>query len=456
MSVVNHRNGRNAALLGGAAAILANQGYRDAAVAIGRALGRGVRGAARAGMDWMQTPPTPRMVPGKFAAGAKRPGSRSKSRSGSKRVRGLRNSVLLSKSSGKFSAASKSFKKKRMVVLQRKNGVNHTAENTGSTIGNDAVWIGHVTFPVSQIYRQAIKTIFTEFMRRSNFDVVAETVSFNSVPDGSVINIDYRVTPVSVALSASFTFGATNDGVTLQAFVTWFTAAARPWAGLKDVVFWKMYWTTAVAGAPKCDMVLNTFLVELEVKSTLKIQNRTADADGLDATDDVDVTPLYGKFYEANGTYLKTRKNNVDNGAAPINISGDPFTGTVVKVDDDSFLKEPPQGKVEFSNCKAVGKAHLEPGEIKTSTLVDNFKMYFSTIHQMVVPLTGLPTVPVFNTNSRERMMGKLRVFCLEKMLNVGNQVVNIAYEHNYEISASGRSKRTYGVVKSFERNVTG
>lgn len=348
-----------------------------------------------------------------------------------------------SKSAGKFGKGSRRFKRKRLVRYQKKHGNNHTSEKNGVVTGVDTVWIGHITAPKVQLYKQAVKAIFTRFMNMSGVDVTASNVGFNTIPSGAIISVDYRTRPSASMSTENYTFGA--GALTMDDFVNWWLSSLRGWSFVQEAEFRAIYW----AGASKstCELQLNPFLVCFAIKSSLKIQNRSANqVDGRDVTTESDVVPLYGKSYSGSGTYVKTRKPWVNNLGTSNQIVGDTYYGVITPSETDVSMKEPPQGFVEFSNVKAVGKAHLDPGYIKTSVLTDTIKMYFSTLHNLL----GSDGVVATTTN---RHIGKFRVFCLEKMINtVETYGITIGYEHNYEISCYGYSKRRFGVVKSFEK----
>lgn len=357
--------------------------------------------------------------------------------------------AVSSKSSGFFSKGSRKYKRKRMIKIQKKSGINHTAETNGTVTGVDTAWIGHITAPKNMLYNQAIKAIFVKFMNNSGIDVVSADSEFNNIVLGtSTIGVDYRLNSTSNWATNNFVFTGTPVQKTMNDFVIWFTDPSRSWSGFPEVEFQKMYW---IPGSNRTgELQINAFLVNFEIKSTLKIQNRSVNQlDGRDVTDESDVVPVYGKSYFGKGTHFKMRKANIASSNTSNNIAGDVWSGVVSPVETDVHMKEPPQGYVEFTNCKAVGKAHLDPGHIKTSVLTDRFSMYFSTLHFLLATEGGDGAVGFRG----QRNIGKIRVFCLEKMINTSiTYGITIAYEHNYEVSCNGYSKRKFAVVKSFEK----
>jgi len=353
--------------------------------------------------------------------------------------------AMASRSAGFFKKGSKKFKKKRLVKVQKKNGVNHTVEINSFVTGVDACWIGHATFARQMLYKQAVKVLFLHLMKATGVDFTSSDYTFASeIANGAKIAVDYRLAPESASATQLFEFQALQRSC--DNFVAWWFDTPRPWNGSDEVQFLKMYWAEGVNAEAAVE--LNNFLFDFAIKSTLKIQNRTKNVDGTDSTDESDVVPLYGKSYNARGNNLKTRKDRVGSSGTANIVNGDALTGVVTAFETDRSMKEPPQGYVEFSNVKSVGKAHLDPGQIKTSVLTHSFKMYLNTLQNRVGETPSA-------SDRYARNIGVMRVFCMEKMINTLTDPVNnilLAYEHNYEVSVSGVAKRRFCLVKSFEK----
>lgn len=371
---------------------------------------------------------------------------------GKNKLRVSQTGAMASKSAGFFGKGTRKYKRKALVKYSKNNGVNHTIESNNTATGVDTVWIGHHTFPYISLYKQAVKVVFKALLARAGVQVISSTNSFPELFAGAVIRVEYRVTPQANIQTADYTFGA--GAATMDDFVTWFLGNTRPWSAQPDTQFVRMeFLGAATPQKPTADVVLSNFLVKIAVKSTLKLQNRSKNQlgalpDGNDQTEESDVVPLYGKSYYASGTELKTRKTFIGDTTSSNAVVGEMYAGCVFGVETDNSMKEPPQGYSEFSNVKKVGKAHLDPGQIKTSVLQDTYTMYFNTF-QFIYGNDPLTNAAI----RRWRTRGHLRVFCLEKMINTNeNFGIVVAYENNTEISCSGKEKRVYCTVKSFEK----
>lgn len=363
-----------------------------------------------------------------------------------------------SKSSGFFKKGT-SMKKYRKKPLMKYSvaGTNRTVEAAKIQTGTNAVWIGHATFARDNILRQAVLAIFYKFFVDQQLirDATLISDAIASIPATSTITIYYRTSVSVSSTSAVFTAGASTS---LQTIVDWFMDSARPWAtsigaGAKEVYDMEFLEIVFAVGTITKNMLLTDTLVNIYVKSSLKMQNRTKAAVGgasedPDDSGNIDNVPLYGKSYSGNGTGLLTK----------LPYYGEIFSDRQFGVITGSEVVrgEPPQPR-DFTNVKYCGKAHLEPGEIKTSILTSKFNMYFNTLFRACAPAV-LPSAPAASTfalqNHRRRDFGKYRVFCVEKMIDVGAaDLIQVAFENNMEISAKAKViKRKVGVLKEFGR----
>lgn len=157
--------------------------------------------------------------------------------------------------------------------------------------------------------------------------------------------------------------------------------------------------------------------MEYYAKSTMKMQNRTVEADE-DDEDDVDNAPLYGKFYEGSGNYFHVN----DTYFAPLPLASQ-SNGNQYGFLVNATLAEP-QPLSAIKRAEKTGKAHLDPGQIKTSVLTTKFKYNLNFV---------LNRISQNSTDSNCMALGEFRFFHLEKMITaVGSTAANqiqIAYE---------------------------
>lgn len=353
-----------------------------------------------------------------------------------------------SKSGGVFGSGTRAAKKKAMVKVQKK-GANHTMEVTDQLQAVDCAWIGHVTFTRNVLFREAVICLYAEILRRSGTVVNSVNDETKTMVLNTQIIIEYKLTSIGNYATTPYTFGV--GFATATDFANWFLNVARPWYGAPETEFGRI-WIKGPVSSDETYLQINiaNMKCHFQVKSTLKIQNQTVSTSG-DDEDDVNNVPLYGKSYNFNGTQLKQTRPYIGNGGGTVqsqDLTANVDFGVVSYVNSNE-LPEPVQGPVEFRGLKAIGKAHLDPGQVKTSILTDSINMYFSTLFK-----TFMDDAPGTSVQ-RARLHGKGRIFALEKMINVlGSLSILIAYEHNYEVSTSIKIKQPFGLIKSFSKFV--
>lgn len=188
--------------------------------------------------------------------------------------------------------------------------------------------------------------------------------------------------------------------------------------------------------------------IQLYSKSALKLQNRTINTSGNDEADDVDNVPLYGKSYEGLGNYAIYKVSEQQHAALnmcniQINTS-DPIFGSgkykypigeykwygslTVPGGADSLVE--PAVQSQFSHVRKVGKAHLDPAEIKTSVLTFN-KSY--NLNVLIRSVSKAADDANEVGQSLDHPIGKYRFFILEKMIQAVNSTdvngIKLAYE---------------------------
>lgn len=196
---------------------------------------------------------------------------------------------------------------------------------------------------------------------------------------------------------------------------------------------------------------LTTATVSIEGKSSLKIQNRTTSVTGSSDADDVDVVPVYGKFYEGRGNHLALRERTA------ITTTYDIRQGLRYVCADDVLNKAPsfegaashelfpsfqePPYKNALINVKSQGKAHLDPGQIKTSVIT------FKRSYLLNKLLRSMPWNSTYTVGTPNPIfIGKYRLFLFEKMITAiatsETNVMKIAYEHDVKTGVVVRLRK--------------
>lgn len=337
------------------------------------------------------------------------------------------------------------FGKAGIVYAQEYGGV---LTDTGSGPFLQSAAIGHANYSQFSLYATialAMTKMIASKMRRQMINV-NDIIEFAG--DGSILLVlIYRVNTFS---------STTPSTLTLTAGTTRWFEIARWFFDLMRTTFTKstqlvtLRANDRVAGTPEQPAIqlfevdLTKARIQLYNKSALKIQNRTINSAGNDESEDVDNVPLYGKSYEGYGNYAYFKHGrdtfkslNMSN--LQVNSPVDPIfgagyhkypvgtykfygsTGTPGGLD---ALVEPPV-QSQFSHVAKIGKAHLDPAEIKSSVLEHSTS---SNLNVMIKKI-----VQVNNANALDVPIGKYRFFIMEKMIQAVTttevNAIKLAYE---------------------------
>lgn len=324
-----------------------------------------------------------------------------------------------SKSAGRFGKTSKRYKNKYAKFA--KLGCTRTTEYGGITNGSNIVFIGHSTVARNPMLFSLASAIIKKFLIKIGKMPKDQTDNVFGLVPGSVFIISYKDDPDSDAIATT----------TLATGVVTFTALVQ---ALESVLLVPGDSQRALIsieyndgnGANAEIMHLKNAKVVLAVKSSFKVQNRTLDSNEGDSTDVVDNSPLYGKSYYGNGSGTLYTGNVGTTGE----IIADRLHGTIDVVPSTiNSLQEPPIGRL-FPQVKGQGKAHLDPGHIKTSVLTDYKTILVSSLMRSLNSTASTTAFrPLYS-------FGKFKFFGFEKMLNptLSSPQISTAWEHNYFI----------------------
>lgn len=340
----------------------------------------------------------------------------------------VRKGASSSKSRGKFRKGTArtndfdKFAKKGAVIAQEMGGVlAGTSGDANSKV--QSILIGHSNFTGSQVFAVAamgmVKLIANKLGRTiASFDDVIETTGNGN----ALLTIRYKDYPFGVDAdrTATITAGSTTWLLLAKAIHDFFQLTKE-----------STVWTTmtydentngTLTHVRKFEIDLSRAKIQLLSKSSLKIQNRTINTAGLADAEDVDNVPIYGKSYDSSGNYLACRSKqsdivNIATGGQNYLLS--PFNAVASNgyIPIVTELATPTNGYQQFAepvpkscwaNCKAIGKAHLDPGVIKTSVLYHKGGMSFMNFMRKSF---------LYNASDYTTAIGKNRLFILEKMI---------------------------------------
>jgi len=325
---------------------------------------------------------------------------------------------------GKFQGVAAGFVKKARKIRDpltkfSNRGVTYTTEGSGALTATYCQFIGHATCPVAVMVNSIFKSIVRALLIKAGM-VRQDPFEYLFINAGDQFILTYRLDEEVATTNSTITLTvATNYSfVTLSEY---FYSAVISIGGIDTQNFQFVsfeYLPSLVSRGNYCRINLLTASVEYYIKSSLKLQNRTHNASNNEA-DDVDNTPLNGKYYEGSGNGTQWAAGT--SGITPF-ITSD-STGVIAKASSDYQFKEPPPKNL-FKNVKKYDKVRINPGELKTSVLT------YKRTHSLN-KLTGMLS---FNNAVYDLTpMGKFRFFALEKMISItGEASISTVYEHNF------------------------
>lgn len=320
-----------------------------------------------------------------------------------------------------------------------KKGAVSKTEYSDTLQDEKCVYIGHTTFIQEEILKNFSRAVvkklyntggvyFTAFGDQ-NFAITRLQVLYQPSITENIIathEIDYTTPPFTYETMATALYSWLKAS---------FLGTALATERARVIVGFRLYYgDVGAAGFSNIVAELKgNMQIEWYVRSILKVQNRTRSALGTQ-DDQVDRIPLIGRSYEVNrcGFQLATINSAGPNWA----FTTDPDNGLIqleANSSGQNIFKEPPMPSV-FKNKVKHGGIKLGPGVIKYSTLNTHSTIDLTVFLQQV-----------FATNPQDSFFnyGKTRMFAMEKPMNLDEEnLINIGYEHQYEVGISIKLKR--------------
>lgn len=341
------------------------------------------------------------------------------------------------RSAGFIKTKLKAKKLKKVTRKVQNKGIYKTREIGGvlSTAGEMGI-VGHSTTTLNLLVEAMTLALVKTIMHKHNTsvpDVRRNMVSEYLYQENDVFQIIYSTTVNPTTLSLISHSVITSD--TPESVANGLATQLWTLQSHSELVFHYVRFNPTMLISPNTHPQIHINLVgarfHWDIKSSLKIQNRTITAVGDDNALDVNNAPLYGKGYSGTGSgsrFVTPYTNNTTLGTPPVgNYLGLIALGAPILVNEG--IQEPPQPNM-FTDCKSYGKVRIEPGAIQTSVLVHRSS---STLDKLWRDLIVSSTVGTSTTALRYRHIGKFRFMALEKMINstLGEPGIQIAYELN-------------------------
>lgn len=364
-------------------------------------------------------------------------------------MKGERKNQPYKRRSYKSASSSRSkgfFKKgtKKRTFLDRSNYAvtfcREEARAPALNVNVQTTYVGHATVTPKSLFTEIAYAMVKWYAIKLQMDFKQFTAFVKPFGTDNVVieligkaNMDATPTVVSTfTCTAGVTTFAQLADAWILAITTWI--AANPYGSLTQI----RSYGSAAGRADFRQFDLSRARFTHGCKSTMKIQNRTINSAGNDEVDDVDNVPLYGKSYEGNGNYFKYRVNqdtdgndfwisvatNIDQNVGIIEVPSTVTTGRT-----GHPLAEPPKPS-QLMNVNRSGKAHLDPGEIKTSVLYHRITMNLNTfLRKAFIFSEG-----TLFTIRKDIKLGNYRIFAFEKMLKVAPETETTQMKLAYEV----------------------
>ncbi|MBR1230411.1 hypothetical protein JQ600_36590 [Bradyrhizobium sp. AUGA SZCCT0176] len=337
-------------------------------------------------------------------------------------------------------------KPSKTIANKFKSGVCFTKEFGKLYATGEVQYVGHITHPQYNVlvgmWAAVFKALF--FKAGMNFKTLNDPLP---VLTTDRIEVYFQTTVSGIISSYVFPVDAATNTVLkfAEAFsnygiVPWYNVASIT---TQDQAFYSIEYKPTVYNPNTHPVTLDMtkMRVHYNIKSSLKMQNRSTTVDSNDQADDVDNVPLYGKRYSGSGTGARliteqdanTFYGNTENGL--IENSGD----------TENYLKEPPAPHL-FTKVTKWTKVNIAPGDIKTSILTSTSSMLFNDLFTTLMTYTNYPNI--------KRKVGKFEFVALEKVLDATDipDSIKIAIELQWTAHFKIATTRNSGTAANFSK----
>jgi len=345
-----------------------------------------------------------------------------------------------SQSAGKLRTSRKSRKPRGW---QAGKGCTFTVEGGGIVTASNCLHIGHATGGKEYTLKAMWKSVIKLLVMKMNIRIreYTQLCTFVGCSPGDQFRFNYMDASDSPSINDNtYTLTALSswDDI-VNSFYVWTQGAVVNWIDINPISF--EFLPAVATKFPFSSISCETLMLHYEIKSDLKIQNRTISTAENDQADDVDNVPVYGTSIGGKGTGTTSR---FPNSSSPAQIVGSNATGLIRNTALDNGFQEP-QSAYFWPKSQTQGKLHLDPGQIKTSVLSTRRSVGMKTLLKMFYNRTTAPMIVPF---------GQFRFFQIEKMIDVGGTAVNInvAFEINTRFSCYAKAPLNFTTSPQFIR----
>lgn len=363
-----------------------------------------------------------------------------------------RNRAIFSKSSGFFKTGrpTKKYRQRSKYVYK---GVTQFVEASSVTTDPECVYITH-SVPLYRAKYCAWWAVMKHLFTRAGafvFDFSdARTLVSCGSNTGDIIRLVYKGTSDAATANDDFTVAI---GSTVNDLVTSFANDVLldgDGIQLIELRYLTVQPATTLNSLNQTIIRMEGALIDMEIKMDLKMQNRTIPAVGLNDSEDVSNQPLYGKIYQGTGIGPRPKSAIFNTG---VSLSANVNTGAIAlgaaSMTSAAPINNPvfnePLDYQYYTNVSKIGKAHIDPGQLKTSVLSKRFVFVFGNFLNIVNPQLNDAGSNVVSGDKSfvPKKLAEFRTYAVEKMIDATGTPTNVvvAWEHNVKISAVFRPR---------------
>lgn len=353
----------------------------------------------------------------------------------------------------------------RAASAHLKNGVTSVREVGDVKSSPDCVYLGHSTYVPFQMqlafFRAVLKNLLIKAnklnpqwdglcLRGENNDSIKVCYKGNAEKDTNILEYIYNWNALSVtqeAVANALQQNFQDDSTQLQ--------------------FIEFQYRPSGTNYGAISYYLDYGYIDVYVKSTMTLQNRTIDEPNDDSVLNIDRVPLIGKRYHGNGSgtkYITTPQiANASGEGATVPFGGDMQDGiiwfdpenanrrTEVLAQNTLYaLREPPPMK-HFQGCKGSKAVSLEPGQMLSDTLYLKKTMkiqdFVNAVWTKPIVTSGDQDLMEESNAFRQSSLGNWSFFGMEKKLAgtaaSSSNKVKLAYQVDTKSSIVIRPKRS-------------
>lgn len=330
-------------------------------------------------------------------------------------------------------------KRQRTKGRMQAQGVSFVKE-TGISISNvtDACYIGHATFCQLQMKLALYRTLLKKLFQKREI-VIDNWTTVIPLDNGAIIRIWYK-TNADNATALSFADYTNVAGNTFEQAAQSFNSTIG--SGGPDFMFDSMVLYPETNVPYTTSINLKYASVHVDVKSSLKLQNTTAATEGQES-DAVNNVPLYGRSYYGSGNGTHSNRS----GIAEVTLWADEDRGIIYKTGALAAGTSDMPPPSYFKSVTGTGKAKIEPGAIKTSTLVQ--KQTYA-LNKFLHHLYKGETIVKDMIHT-----GKFAFHGFEHMIKAtaADPKISIKAEHNYHLMMTIRIKQNWMTDMKIEQD---